>query len=295
MNVRSCIAAAVIATASMSLAAQRLSLPLGGTPGLRLTDSCATEDAPTSATIDATEQFRSETIAAINNRALDPALLYALWLPVSERQISTILVIDYADRFQNATEIVKALQADPALAARGLLHASANGGGVCFSALPPPGHVRVTEYYSPQLNHYQLAVGDTEAGALASSGWMPTGESFSALQQGACYGATNVFRFARSFAASRGSNFLTVDPAECGSVRKNNPAWRPRDVPFFATAPAAGVCQNNFSMLPIYRLYNGREMFNDMNHRYTTSAATYAGMMAQGWIGEGVAFCAAGQ
>jgi len=29
-----------------------------------------------------------------------------------------------------------------------------------------------------------------------------------------------------------------------------------------------------------------------VNHRFTADGATYAAMRAQGWIGEGVAFCA---
>jgi hypothetical protein len=31
---------------------------------------------------------------------------------------------------------------------------------------------------------------------------------------------------------------------------------------------------------------------NDSNHRYTTSDAIYAVMVAAGWIGEGAVFCA---
>jgi hypothetical protein len=48
-------------------------------------------------------------------------------------------------------------------------------------------------------------------------------------------------------------------------------------------------------MTAVYRLYNGRHMFNDANHRYTTSVATYNEMAAQGWSAEGIAFCVAGQ
>ncbi len=299
MNARSCIVAALIGAATATpAAAQRLSTLLGEAAGLRLTESCAVDDSPAYASIAATPAFRAEMVATANNHVLDPALAHALWMPATGRQtdfhaFENQAILDYVDRFQDVGEIVRAINADASLAARGLAHAFA-GGYACFAALPAPGHVRVTEYYSPQLNHYQLAVGDAERGPLASSGWIATGESFSALQQGACYGATNVFRFARSFAASRGSNVLTLDPVECGQVRKKNPAWRPRDVPFFAAAANAGVCQNTNSMLPLYRLYNGREMFNDMNHRYTTSATTYARMMAEGWAGEGVAFCVAG-
>ncbi len=32
-------------------------------------------------------------------------------------------------------------------------------------------------------------------------------------------------------------------------------------------------------------------MYNDSNHRYATDPAIYQQMIAQGWIGEGVALC----
>jgi hypothetical protein len=298
VNIRYRIAAALIAAASMAAAAQRLSTPLGDASGLRLTDSCAREDAPTLALVAATAAFRAEIIAAVGNRSQDPALLRALWLPVSARPANFTsfedqVILDYVDRFQDVGEIVRAINADASLTARGLSQAFADH-YACFSPPPAPGMVQVFEYYHPQLNHYQLAVGDLERGALASSGWLATGESFRALQQGECYGATMVFRFSRSFAAQRGSDFLTVDPAECGQVRKYNGAWRPRDIPFYASAAQGGTCQNTYAALPVYRLYNRREMFNDMNHRYTINTATYARMIAQGWSGEGAAFCVAG-
>jgi hypothetical protein len=47
--------------------------------------------------------------------------------------------------------------------------------------------------------------------------------------------------------------------------------------------------------VPVYRLWNGR---TDSNHRYTTSPAVKATMLAQGYVAEGygpdqVAMCAA--
>jgi len=298
VNIRYRVVAILVAAASMAAAAQRLSTPLGDSTGLRLTESCSTEDAPAIALIAATAAFRTEIVAAAGSGGQDPALLRALWLPVTARAANFTsfedqVIVDYVDRFQDVGEIVRAINSDASLAARGLSRAFADH-YACFSPPPAPGYVRVSEYYHPRMNHYQLAVGDAENGALVSSGWIATGESFRALQQGVCYGATMVFRFSRSLAAQRGSRFLTIDAAECGHLRKRNPAWRPSDIPFFATAPQGGVCQGSYSGITVYRAYNGREMFNDMNHRYTTSAATYAQMMALGWAGEGVAFCVAG-
>jgi hypothetical protein len=41
----------------------------------------------------------------------------------------------------------------------------------------------------------------------------------------------------------------------------------------------------------LYRLYNGRAAHNDSNHRFTLKREIYEHMVAQGWIGEGVAMC----
>jgi hypothetical protein len=43
---------------------------------------------------------------------------------------------------------------------------------------------------------------------------------------------------------------------------------------------------------PLYRVYNSRFVQIDFNHRYTTDTTLYAQMRAQGWVGEGIVFCA---
>jgi hypothetical protein len=42
---------------------------------------------------------------------------------------------------------------------------------------------------------------------------------------------------------------------------------------------------------PVWRLYNDRAAQLDSNHRFVASGETYRAMIAEGWIGEGVAFC----
>ena len=44
--------------------------------------------------------------------------------------------------------------------------------------------------------------------------------------------------------------------------------------------------------IAVKRVYNNRFQLNDSNHRYTTSDAIYAVMVASGWVGEGAVFCA---
>jgi hypothetical protein len=275
---------------------QELSRPLESSPDVRLTDSCNTVHDATSQVIviGAPEAVRDEIVAKVGDPSADPALLRALWLPRLARKIlESEVLVDYVDRFQDIAQIAASVKA--ALAARGVRDAIPNGPGGCFAALPPPPLVNVTEFFHPTLNHYQLAVGDTERGTLTSTGWIATGDTFRALGQASCYGGVNVFRFTRALGKRRGSRFLTTDTAECGLVRKSSAVWRPLDVPFYATVPDGGRCQTVDGALAVFRAYNGRETFNDMNHRYTTSFATYNAMIAQGWKGEGIAFCAMGQ
>jgi hypothetical protein len=44
--------------------------------------------------------------------------------------------------------------------------------------------------------------------------------------------------------------------------------------------------------VPIYRLYNNPSVARDVNHRYTGSLEEANAMAAQGWLLEGVVFCA---
>lgn len=55
--------------------------------------------------------------------------------------------------------------------------------------------------------------------------------------------------------------------------------------------PAANGQCSTFAA-PIYRLYNGRWMHNDSNHRYVTNERVRAEMIARGWTDEGARFCA---
>jgi hypothetical protein len=292
MRARSFLVAALVAVTAGPAAAQRLSKPWSDSPALRLTDSCATNDSDETFFI-CSDAFRASLMSAVSSQA-DPDLLWKIWLPKSARTGGSQWAIFRYDPFQDTAEIARSMNNDANVTFLGMQSANLNN-GLCFGTGPPPSFTRVTEYYHFQMNHYRLAVGADEGAALAADGWIPTGESFQGMRDGGCYGASKVFRFSRSLAGRRGSQFLTHDPAECGHVRKNDPAWRPEDIPFYARTPQGSECVDfYYSKIPVYRAYNNRAMFNDMNHRYTTSAAAYAQMIAQGWIGEGVAFCVTG-
>ena len=93
----------------------------------------------------------------------------------------------------------------------------------------------------------------------------------------------------RFYARGPNSHFYTIVAQECAAV-KLDPGWHYEGDSFFAiSAPAVGSCASGTS--PIYRVYNGRFAQNDSNHRFVVKVALYQQMIAQGWIGEGVAMC----
>ena len=53
---------------------------------------------------------------------------------------------------------------------------------------------------------------------------------------------------------------------------------------------APGSCPSGTR--PVFRAYNARAAQNDSNHRYSASGAVYQQMVALGWRGEGIVFCA---
>jgi serine protease len=85
------------------------------------------------------------------------------------------------------------------------------------------------------------------------------------------------------------SHFYTVDAAECEAV-KHDPGWTYEGTAFFIAAPVDGGCASGTT--PVYRAYNARFAQNDSNNRFATDVAVYNAMVAQGWSGEGIVFCA---
>ena len=165
-------------------------------------------------------------------------------------------------------------------------------------ATPPPASpVPVIEFFNTDLNHYFSTGGSGEIAAIeagaAGPGWQRTGLSFKAYapESGIAPGAQPVCRFYGTPGRGPNSHFYTVDPIECELV-KRDPGWTYEGIAFYLFPPTNGQCAGG--MQAVYRAYNLRFAQNDSNHRYTTDAAVYAQMQAQGWAGEGVKFCGAG-
>ena len=71
----------------------------------------------------------------------------------------------------------------------------------------------------------------------------------------------------------------------------NQPRWNYEGIAFRAfRKDAAGPCPAG--SLPVWRAFNGGALRGrDPNHRFSTEKSVIDGMVSDGWISEGIAFC----
>jgi uncharacterized delta-60 repeat protein len=145
----------------------------------------------------------------------------------------------------------------------------------------------IVEFYHSGLKHYFMTPDGFEADALdrggAGGGWSRTGVSFYAG------GPSPMCRFYGTPGIGPNSHFYTADAAECAGVKRDR-GWLYEGLAFSATTAPGGRCRSG--LRPIHRLYNNRAEVNDSNHRHIADFGLVPSMQAQGWIYEGVAFCA---
>lgn len=164
------------------------------------------------------------------------------------------------------------------------------------AADPDPSVVTAVEYYHAGLDHYFTSADPAEIAALDAgvhAGWRRTGETLR-IDAARVADTSGVCRFYLP-PAFGDSHFYSASPAECADVRARFPGFVLESEAVFAAAlpePGSGACAPG--LVPVFRLWNGRA---DTNHRYTTSAALRAAMVARGAVSEGygpagVAFCA---
>jgi hypothetical protein len=166
-----------------------------------------------------------------------------------------------------------------------------SGKAVSLPALP----VAAIEYYHAGLDHYFISSLQVEIDTLDTgliSGWARTGQTIKVFPTQASGGAgvNPVCRFYIP-PVHGNSHFFTASPTECNLVVQKT-ATDPNfsgyvfESPnvFFEALPntTTGACPTG--MGPVYRLWNQRI---DSNHRYTSSAATKAQMVAAGYVAEG--------
>jgi Bacterial Ig-like domain (group 3)/Repeat of unknown function (DUF5648) len=152
-----------------------------------------------------------------------------------------------------------------------------------------PGMDIALEYQYPPWNHFFITSLPSEIAALDGGvfpGWQRTGESFAVYPNGAPQSVTQCRFFSGSSFAPKSSHFYTPNQFECNFVNRTESAiWifegnvTPVQLPDASGNCAAGA-------RPLYRLFNNGQG-GAPNHRYTTSFATRASMIAQGWIPEG--------
>ena len=153
--------------------------------------------------------------------------------------------------------------------------------------IPQP--VIVQEVVNEISGHYVLLTGNELGDVLkgaAGPGWSLTGHVFSEPDPGLTSGLVPVCRF---YSPVNNSHFLTANPDECASLKDPASGWLYEKIAFFVTSRGPTCASGE---VPIYRVYNNRAAFHDVNHRFTPDAATRDQMIAAGWIDEGVAWCA---
>lgn len=139
------------------------------------------------------------------------------------------------------------------------------------------------EYANSGTGRYVLLVDAAEvADGRAGPGWYATGHRFSVAPAGG--GGTPVCRF---YAPVSNTHFFTAAGAECEALKAPGSGWVYEKVAFDAYVPGGGTC---VGMRDVHRLYNnvpGRPI-----HRYVSSIVTRSDLVTEGWVDEGVAFCA---
>jgi hypothetical protein len=166
-----------------------------------------------------------------------------------------------------------------------------SGAVAVICAQPSPNIVLVYEFYNTNLRHYFRTSSAAEANAIdrgsAGAGWVRTGDNFFAYVAGSSSPGSDVCRF-YTFGAN--SHFYTAFAQECAGLKSPSSGWSYEELSFRIQLPVGSTCPAGTK--PVHRLYNNRFQFNDSNHRFTTIAAEVPVLQAQGWIYEGIAFCA---
>jgi hypothetical protein len=157
-------------------------------------------------------------------------------------------------------------------------------GGITTGGPPVPGAQTVAvEYLHAGFGHYFITAQADEIAGLDSgvfAGWARTGQTFNVWTSGT--GLADVCRFFTTYFAPKSSHFYTANGAECALVGQN-PVWQYEKISFLVALPGAGG--NCPVGVKLYRLYNNGQT-GAPNHRYTTSLAIRAQMIAQGFSPE---------
>jgi hypothetical protein len=165
-------------------------------------------------------------------------------------------------------------------------------GSLTLMPVPPAATlVQVEEFYNAALQHYSMTASAAEKHDLDTDGhpgWVRTGESFKAYAPGSVTddSINPVCRYYGDPLRGLDSHFYSADGDECMNVFRNyrNDWLIEGDNVFQINLPEMATGHCPIGTVPVYRLWNQR---GDSNHRYTTSAAIKAEMVAAGFLAEG--------
>ena len=183
---------------------------------------------------------------------------------------------------------------------------------VLLSLPPPLLEGEITEYQNtmdfPRApgGVYFYAASDADRSLLDSGApgkWTRTGKKFNSG------GYVSVCRFYGSVSPGPNSHFYTADDKECDLLKSLQTTPTPANLQqlnfegkvFSASVPKAALGGGSppicpVASIPLYRAYNaaytaaGKKNY-DSNHRFTTSRADIAEVVAKGWVEYGVVMC----
>lgn len=156
----------------------------------------------------------------------------------------------------------------------------------------PAATVPIFAFFNLRTHHYFMTASANEhnsiTGGGAGSGWTVADQGFSVWPAAgpAPDAAQAVCRF---YSQIVNSHFYTASSAECDGLRQAGTGWTYEGIAFRALVPERTSCPGG--TIPVWRLFNNRAAQQDSNHRFVASSETYRSMIADGWVGEGVAFC----
>ena len=166
-------------------------------------------------------------------------------------------------------------------------------GSLVLMPFPPPvALIEVVEFFHAAQDHYFISADPAEINGLDTGyfpGWTRTGGSFKAYVAGSSAGPSihPVCRFYRPPIGGKSTHFYSGDEHECVLMPVLfGDEWTVESDNVFQIAlpdKTTGVCPGG--TVPVYRLFNN--VFATPNHRYTTSLAVVATMVAMGWVREG--------